>query len=53
MLDILAGKRTYILSIGAVLAAVGGFMTGEFTLAEAIQNAVLGAGLGTLRAAVR
>jgi hypothetical protein len=47
----LEGKRTYIVAIGAVVAAAVGFATGEMTLADAINAALIGAGLGTLRAA--
>ena len=48
----LAGKRTYILAVGAVVAAAVAFMTGEMTLAEAVNAGLVGAGLGALRAGV-
>ena len=48
----LAGNRTYILAFGAVVAAAVAFMTGEMTLAEAVNAALVGAGLGALRAGV-
>ena len=48
----LEGKRTYILAFGAVVAAAVAFFTGEMTLAEAINAALVGAGLGALRAGV-
>jgi hypothetical protein len=48
----LEGKRTYILAFGAVVAAAVSFFTGDMTLAQAIQAALVGAGLGTLRAGV-
>jgi hypothetical protein len=48
----LAGKRTYILAFGAVVAAAVAFMTGEMTLAEAVNAGLVGAGLGALRAGV-
>lgn len=48
----LAGKRTYILAFGVVVAAAVAFATGEMTLAEAINSALVGAGIGTLRAGV-
>jgi len=48
----LEGKRTYILAFGAVVAAAVSFFTGDMTLAQAINAALIGAGLGTLRAGV-
>lgn len=48
----LEGKRTYIIAFGAVVAAAVAFLTGEMTLAEAVNAALVGAGLGTLRAGV-
>lgn len=48
----LKGKKTYIVAVGAVVAAVVAFLTGEMTLAEAINSGLVGAGLATLRAAV-
>jgi hypothetical protein len=53
MLNLLVGKRTYILALAAVLTAFGGFLNGDLTLSQFIQDAIMGAGLGTLRAAVR
>jgi hypothetical protein len=53
MIDFMAGKRTYVLAFGAVVAAGVAFFTGEMTLAEAINAALVGAGLGTLRAGMR
>jgi len=47
----LQGKKTYIVAVGAVVAAVVAFMTGDATLAEAVNSALIGAGLATLRAA--
>jgi len=47
----LEGKRTYIVAIGAVVAAVVAFLTGEMTVAEAVNSALIGTGLATLRAA--
>jgi hypothetical protein len=48
----LAGYRTYIIAAVAVITAIGSFLAGDVTLADAIQNALLGAGLATLRAGV-
>ena len=47
----LIGKRTYIIAFGAVVAAVVSFLTGEMTLAEAVNAGLIGTGLATLRAA--
>jgi len=46
-----AGKKTYIVAVGAVIAAVVSYLTGEMTLAEAINSGLIGAGLATLRMA--
>lgn len=48
----LQGKKTYIVAFGAVVAAVVAFLTGEMTLAEAVNSGLVGAGLATLRAGV-
>jgi hypothetical protein len=48
----LKGKRTYILSIGAVLAALVSYLAGDMSLGEAVQSGLLGAGLAALRAGV-
>lgn len=48
----LTGYRTYIIAFAAVVAAASAFALGEMTLAEAINAALVGAGLGTLRAGV-
>ena len=47
----LTGKKTYIVAFGAVVAAVVSYLTGEMTLAEAINSGLIGAGLATLRMA--
>lgn len=43
------GKKTYMVSVGVIAAAVGAFLTGEMTLAEAITAALTGLGLATIR----
>lgn len=43
------GKKTYIVSVGIVLVAVGGFLAGDLTVQEAINQTLMGFGLGTLR----
>jgi hypothetical protein len=50
-MNALTGYRTYIIAIGAVVAAAVAFLTGEMDLSQAVNAALLGAGLGTLRAA--
>ncbi len=47
----LTGYRTYIVAAGAVVAALVAFLTGEMTVAEAVNAALIGTGLATLRAA--
>jgi hypothetical protein len=48
----LVGYRTYIIAIMIIVQAVGAFLTGDMTLAEAVNAALLGTGLGALRAGV-
>jgi len=49
----LAGKKTYIVGIGAILTAVGAYLTGNAELADAIQ-AVITAVLGmTIRNGIK
>lgn len=50
-MNALAGYRTYIIAVGAVVAAVVAFLTGELSLGEAINSGLVGAGLASLRAA--
>lgn len=50
-MDKLQGYRTYIIAVGAVVAAAVAFLTGEMDLAQALNSALLGTGLATLRAA--
>ena len=49
----LQGKKTYIVAIGIVMAAAGGFFAGDATLQEAITQALTGLGLGALRMGVK
>lgn len=49
----MVGNRTYIIAFGAVVAAGVAFFTGTMTLAEALNAALVGAGLGTLRAGIK
>ena len=48
-MNALVGYRTYIIAAGAVVGAAVAFLTGEVTLVEAVQTAIIGAGFGTLR----
>jgi hypothetical protein len=45
----LQGKKTYLVAIGGVLGAVGGFLTGALTLPDAIDLAVTSVIGATLR----
>lgn len=51
--EFLAGKKTYIVAAGVIVAAAVGFLLGELTLGEAIVSALTGLGLGTLRLGVK
>ncbi|MFZ5719184.1 MAG: hypothetical protein ACOY5Y_06920 [Pseudomonadota bacterium] len=48
----LSGKKTYLVALGVVAVAVGQFLTGDAALAEAVNQALVGLGLATLRAGV-
>lgn len=50
-MNILTGYRAYIVAAGAVIAALAAFASGELTLAWAVNSALIGLGLATLRAA--
>lgn len=43
------GKKTYLLAAGAVLSAGGAYLSGEATVAQALQLAFTGALSATLR----
>lgn len=47
----LEGNRTYIVAFGAVIAAAVAYLTGEMSVAEAVNAALIGSGLATLRMA--
>lgn len=49
----LQGKKTYIASIGVIVAAIAGFITGEASLVETITASLTGLGLATLRLGVK
>jgi hypothetical protein len=52
VLDFLKGKKTYIIVAIIALQALSSYLDGSINLAEAINQVLLGAGLGTLRAGV-
>lgn len=45
----LENRKTHIIAFGVVVAAAVAFATGEATLAEAINQAMMGLGLSALR----
>lgn len=51
-MNYLNGKKTYIVAAVIVVQAVGAFLTGDIALGEALNQALTGLGLGTLRAGV-
>lgn len=51
ILELLKGKKTYIIVVIIALQALVSFLNGEVSMADAINQVLLGAGLGTLRAA--
>ena len=46
------GKKTYFVALGVIVASAVGFAAGDMSLQEAINSALVGLGLGTLRAGV-
>ena len=48
----LTGTKTYIVVLAGLLVVVGGFLQGQFDLAEAINQGLLLLGIGGLRAGV-
>ena len=48
----LEGKKTYIVAVGIILVAVGGFLSGDLTLLQAVTQGLVGLGLGALRRGV-
>lgn len=48
----LKGKKTYLVAVGAVLLAVGGYLHGDLTWAQAIDTFITGGGLASLRSAL-
>lgn len=52
-MNILAGKKTYIVAIGAILYAVGAVVTGNMELTEAVNYILAGAGAAAIRNAIK
>ena len=52
-MEFLSGYKTYIVAVGVVVAAVVAFVNGDVDLAGAINQALVGLGLGTLRAGMK
>lgn len=52
MNNFLVNKKTHIVAAGIVVAAIVSFLTGEVTLAEAINQGLTGLGLSALRLGV-
>lgn len=51
-MNFLSGQKTYIVAAAVILSALAAFVDGSATLQEAINQALVGLGLGTLRAGV-
>lgn len=47
------GKKTYLLVVGGLVTIVGMFLSGDMTIAEAVQRALEVTSIATLRLAVR
>lgn len=45
----LNGKKTYLVVLGIIAAAVGQWLTGDYTMQEAINQILVGLGIGGLR----
>ena len=52
MLDILPGKKTYVVAAGAIAYAVGAWITGNMVMADMIHYLFMGAGAAALRKAI-
>lgn len=44
-----SGKKTYLVSLGAIFGAVGGFLTGTVSMPDAIQMIITAVLAATLR----
>tara|TARA_R110002020_G_scaffold177159_1_gene369933 strand:- start:932 stop:1096 length:165 start_codon:yes stop_codon:yes gene_type:complete len=52
MLDILPGKKTYLVAGGAIAYAIGAWLTGNMVMAEMINYLFMGAGAAAIRKAI-
>jgi|TARA_R110000823_G_C15727778_1_gene479387 hypothetical protein len=52
MLDILPGKKTYIVAAGAVAYAIGAWITGNMDMAGMVNYLFMGAGAAAIRKAI-
>ena len=52
MLNILPGKKTYIIAVGAVAYAQGAWLTGNMDMASMINYLFMGAGAMAIRKAI-
>lgn len=46
------GKKTYLVALGGVLGAVGGFLTGTMSAPEAVQLAISSVLAATIRSGI-
>lgn len=44
-----SGKKTYLVSLGSILGAVGGFLTGTLSMPDAIQMVITAVLAATIR----
>lgn len=51
-MNVLAGKKTYLLVAGGLVTIVGMFLSGQMNLADAVQRGLEVASIATLRLAV-
>ncbi len=49
----LKGKKTYIVAAGGILAALGGYLTGQMSVFEAVLVGINSLGLSSLRAGIK
>lgn len=49
MMTKLDGYKTYIVIAGAILTALGAYLTGELTLMEFVNASLVSLGIGTVR----
>lgn len=52
MLDILPGKKTYLVAAGTVAYAIGAWLTGNMVMADMIHYLFMGAGAAAIRKAI-